>query len=246
MQRARAVRRRNLALAVSAVSGLIALPLVLWSAGADEGDGGNGNGAKGGQAAGTTPGSATATESPSWIGSGGTAKTALVGRLHNTASGLCVDIAGGRPGEGAETRLATCSPAAAQQWSYDPDGLLRSVAAPTLCLDSRLGYSVRLAPCAGAGQPGGKEVRYDFTLQGVLIPRGHQDLALTPAATDGSGGAGAEEPGGRSGTAVDGRHVGAGVADGGRHVGSGRGLTPAPAGRGSAQFPAPPLPPACR
>ncbi|MFB9733740.1 ricin-type beta-trefoil lectin domain protein [Streptomyces thermocoprophilus] len=187
VQRARAVRRRNLALAVSAVSGLIALPLVLWSAGADEGDGGNGNGAKGGQAAGTTPGSATATESPSWIGSGGTAKTALVGRLHNTASGLCVDIAGGRPGEGAETRLATCSPAAAQQWSYDPDGLLRSVAAPTLCLDSRLGYSVRLAPCAGAGQPGGKEVRYDFTLQGVLIPRGHQDLALTPAATDGSG-----------------------------------------------------------
>ena len=30
-------------------------------------------------------------------------------------------------------------------------------------------------------------IRYDFTLQGTLVPRWNQDLALTPAATDGSG-----------------------------------------------------------
>ncbi|MFH8933640.1 RICIN domain-containing protein [Streptomyces griseosporeus] len=182
VQRARAVRRRNLALAVVAVSGLVALPLVLWAAGAD--DSGSGGA---GAAPSPDPGADTATDGPSWVGTGGTQRAALVGRLHNSASGLCVDIAGGRAVQGAETRLAACSASVAQQWSYEPDGLLRSVAAPDLCLDSHLGYSVRLAPCVDAAQPGGKDVRYDFTLQGALISRGNQDLALAPAATDGSG-----------------------------------------------------------
>ncbi|MFF9275846.1 RICIN domain-containing protein [Streptomyces griseosporeus] len=182
VHRARAVRRRNLALAVAAVSALVALPLVLWAAGADD-SGSAGPGA----APSPDPGAGTATDGPSWIDTGGTQRAALVGRLHNSASGLCVDLAGGRAVRDAETRLAACSASAAQQWSYEPDGLLRSVAAPDLCLDSHLGYSVRLAPCADAAQPGGKDVRYDFTLQGALISRGNQDLALAPAATDGSG-----------------------------------------------------------
>ncbi|MFE2262322.1 RICIN domain-containing protein [Streptomyces griseosporeus] len=181
VHRARAVRRRNLALAVAAVSALVALPLVLWAAGADD------SGSAGGAAPSPDPGAGTATDGPSWIDTGGTQRAALVGRLRNSASGLCVDIGGGRAVQGAETRLAACSASAAQQWSYEPDGLLRSVAAPDLCLDSHLGYSVRLAPCADAAQPGGKDVRYDFTLQGALISRGNQDLALAPAATDGSG-----------------------------------------------------------
>jgi hypothetical protein len=130
------------------------------------------------------PGTGAPTTGPSPIGAGaGT----LAGRLRNAGSGLCVDIAGGTAVEGAETHLAACSAAPAQQWSYGTDGLLRSAAAPDLCLDSRLGYAVRLAPCPAAARSGGRTVRYDFTLQGALIPRSDQDLALTPAATDGSG-----------------------------------------------------------
>ncbi|MBW8821216.1 MAG: ricin-type beta-trefoil lectin domain protein, partial [Streptomyces sp.] len=80
-----------------------------------------------------------------------------------------------------------CSGAEGQQWTYETDGLLRSAADPDLCLDSHLGFSVRLAPCTSATAPDARNVRYDFTLQGTLVPRWDQDLALTPAATDGSG-----------------------------------------------------------
>jgi hypothetical protein len=71
------------------------------------------------------------------------------------------------------------------QWSYAADGLLRDAAHPDLCLDSRLGYSVQLASCPGTTQPGSKYVRYDFTLQGMLVPRWNQDLTLTPASAKG-------------------------------------------------------------
>ncbi|MCH0571778.1 ricin-type beta-trefoil lectin domain protein, partial [Streptomyces sp. MUM 136J] len=182
MHRARAVRRRNLALAVLTVTGLIVLPLALWATGPD--------GPGDGTAAGTptrTPGTGGASSGPSGINAREPGGETLTGQLHTLGSGLCVDVAGGKAVPGAETRLAVCSPAAAQRWSYEPDGLLRNVAAPGLCLDSHLGYSVRLAPCVDATQPGGTDVRYDFTVQGNLIPRGNQNLALAPAATNGSG-----------------------------------------------------------
>ncbi|MFD1275081.1 ricin-type beta-trefoil lectin domain protein [Streptomyces kaempferi] len=89
--------------------------------------------------------------------------------------------------KGAETALTSCSSDAAQEWSYEADGVLRDVADPGLCLDSHLGYSVQLASCTGESGSTGKNVRYDFTLQGELVPRGNQDLALTPAATNGAG-----------------------------------------------------------
>ncbi|MEU1161924.1 hypothetical protein ABZ372_14780 [Streptomyces sp. NPDC005921] len=54
-------------------------------------------------------------------------------------------------------------------------------------LDSHLGYSVQLAPCTSATGSAGRSIRYDFTLQGALVPRWDQDLALAPAATDGGG-----------------------------------------------------------
>jgi hypothetical protein len=109
------------------------------------------------------------------------------GRLHNVASGLCVGIVGGKAVKGAETELTTCSTAPGQQWAYQSDGLLRSGAARGLCLDSHLGWSVQLAPCTTASAPSARNVRYDFTLQGTLVPRFDQDLALAPAATDGAG-----------------------------------------------------------
>ncbi|KUO09055.1 ricin-type beta-trefoil lectin domain protein [Streptomyces sp. DSM 15324] len=180
---ARRIRRRNLTAAVLTVSGMVVLPLVAWAALGSDG----GSGATAG--AGTkTPsaGTDTATDSPSWIADQETQGT-LRGRLHNVASGLCIGIAGGKAAKGADTELAACSSDAGQQWTYETDGLLRSAADPNLCLDSHLGYSVRLGECADSSAGTAKSVRYDFTLQGTLVPRSDQNLALAPAATDGSG-----------------------------------------------------------
>jgi hypothetical protein len=83
---------------------------------------------------------------------------------------------------GAEAVLADCGSARTQRWAYEDDGRLRSLAGPSLCLDSRLGYSVVLAPCPDGSAPRAGDVRYDFTPQGGLVPRRDQDLALAPAA----------------------------------------------------------------
>ncbi|MEU1474693.1 RICIN domain-containing protein [Streptomyces sp. NPDC005760] len=180
---ARRASRRNLTVAVLTVSGLVVLPLVMWSSFRSDG---------GGPADATpseAPGSDTAssTSDPSWAGASEAREGDLHGRLHNVESGLCVGVVGKKIAQGVETQLAECSAAEGQQWTYETDGLLRSATDPDLCLDSHLGFSVRLAPCTGAGSPGAKNIRYDFTLQGTLVPRWDQDLALAPAATDGSG-----------------------------------------------------------
>ncbi|MEU0174721.1 ricin-type beta-trefoil lectin domain protein [Streptomyces massasporeus] len=181
----RTARRRNLTVGVLTVSGLVVLPLVLWSTG----NSGDGAPAGADRPTGEVPDSdaGEASRDSSWAGAGDAEKGALRGRLHNVSSGLCVGIDGKKAVEGGEAELTTCSADAAQQWTYETDGLLRNGAAPDLCLDSQLGYSVRLAPCTGASRPDPKNIRYDFTLQGALVPRSDQDLALTPAATDGSG-----------------------------------------------------------
>ncbi|MGW3098322.1 RICIN domain-containing protein [Streptomyces sp. NPDC001102] len=177
-----AARRRNLTAAVLTVSGLIVLPLVLWAV---LGNGDHATPADGGRPS-QTPGPAksTPTGNPSWISASEASQGNVQGRLHNVGSGLCVSVVGKKAVKGAETELASCSSATTQQWRYETDGRLRSVADPELCLDSHLGYSVVLAPCTGGIQ---KNIRYDFTLKGALVPRWNQDLALAPAATDGSG-----------------------------------------------------------
>ncbi|WP_432197383.1 ricin-type beta-trefoil lectin domain protein [Streptomyces sp. bgisy027] len=181
----RAARRRNLTAAVATVSALVVLPLVIWSVGGSGDDSPPAGGGRPSEA--PDSGAGTATKNPSWAGAAEAAKGDLRGRLHNIGSGLCVGIADGKAVEGAETELAKCSSAPGQQWSYETDGLLRSGADPGLCLDSRLGYSVRLARCTGIPDSEADNIRYDFTLQGTLVPRFDQDLALSPAATDGSG-----------------------------------------------------------
>ncbi|MFD0003086.1 ricin-type beta-trefoil lectin domain protein [Streptomyces sp. NPDC127178] len=182
----RAARRRNLTAAVATVSALVVLPLVIWSTN-DSGDG-SAPAANDRPTETPGPGTGSATSNPSWAGAAEAAKGELQGRLYNIGSGLCVGVVGGKAVRNAETELTKCSSAAAgQQWSYETDGLVRSGANPDLCLDSHLGYSVRLAPCTGATDSATKNVRYDFTLQGTLVPRFNQDLALSPAATDGSG-----------------------------------------------------------
>ncbi|MFF4861231.1 ricin-type beta-trefoil lectin domain protein [Streptomyces sp. NPDC001231] len=180
---ARRARQRNLVIAVATVSGLVVLPLTLWAVLGS----GDGTPTRGERQPSGPPGTGASASGPSWTGAGTAARGTLRGRLHNAASGLCVDVVGEKAVEGAETELAACSSAPGQQWVYETDGLLRSGAAPGLCLDSHLGYSVRLAPCVAGSGPGARNIRYDFTLQGTLVPRFDQDLALTPAATDGGG-----------------------------------------------------------
>ncbi|MEU9470606.1 ricin-type beta-trefoil lectin domain protein [Streptomyces avermitilis] len=172
-------RRRHVALAVLTVSACVLVPLTLWS-GSWSGGGGTAAGRSSGE-----PG--TGTESGSsgslpWVGAAAATPSGTVqGRIRNADSGLCIGISKNKAVAGAETVLADCTESVTQRWEYETDGLLRSLAAPELCLDSHLGYSVQLAACAGESQPGTKNVRYDFTLQGSLVPRWNQDLALTSA-----------------------------------------------------------------
>ena len=105
-------------------------------------------------------------------------------RLHNAAADLCLDIRGTAKA-GAGTILAACSSAETQEWSYETDGLLRSVASPGLCLDSHADAGVVvLGTCADVKAERGNDVRYDLTVQGELLPRRQSGLALTSTNTD--------------------------------------------------------------
>ncbi|MFD5130276.1 RICIN domain-containing protein [Streptomyces olindensis] len=112
---------------------------------------------------------------PSAASAGGPAEVAR-GRLRNLDAGLCLDVRGGRGRADAPLVLATCS-AGSPQWSYQDDGLLRSAADPTRCLDSDPAEgSVVLAGClVHAGV-----VRYDLTVRGELLPRAGKGLAVAP------------------------------------------------------------------
>ncbi|MEU3888857.1 RICIN domain-containing protein [Streptomyces sp. NPDC029041] len=105
-------------------------------------------------------------------------------RLRNAGADLCLDIRD-LPKEGSGTKLADCSPVWTQQWTYEDDGLLRSVADPGLCLDSHKDAGVVvLGTCAEEDAERGEDVRYDLTVQGELLPRWDEQLALAPAGDD--------------------------------------------------------------
>ncbi|MFD5073959.1 ricin-type beta-trefoil lectin domain protein [Streptomyces sp. NPDC058371] len=175
-------RRHHLALAVLTVSASVFVPLALWAAPWSSGDG---DGVAGAAGEGGTGKRAEPDASPTWVGAAeGDPNGTLRGRLRNADSGLCIGLDGKKPVTGAEAVLVPCSASADQQWAYETDGRLRSAAAPDLCLDSHLGYSVLLGACTGESQPGAKNVRYDFTLQGTFVPRWNQELALTPVSSD--------------------------------------------------------------
>lgn len=99
------------------------------------------------------------------------------GRLRSRDAGLCLDIRGKKVEVGAATVLAACSSALSQQWSYQDDGLLRSLADPALCLGSETDAgSVVLDGClVHAG-----EVQYDLTVRGELLLRWHKGLVVAP------------------------------------------------------------------
>ncbi|MFE9450973.1 RICIN domain-containing protein [Streptomyces sp. NPDC006739] len=104
-------------------------------------------------------------------------------RLRNAASGLCLDI-DGTPRAGAGAVLTACSSAGTQRWAYETDGRLRSAADSDLCLDSRADAGVViLGVCSDAQGQRADDVRYDLTVQGELLPRWDETLALAATGT---------------------------------------------------------------
>jgi len=83
--------------------------------------------------------------------------------------------------KGAGTELEACSDDDTQKWTYDEeDGLLRSAADPDLCLDSRADAGVViLGSCADEKSKRSADVRYDITVQGELLTRWDDQLAVT-------------------------------------------------------------------
>ncbi|MFF7162184.1 RICIN domain-containing protein [Streptomyces sp. NPDC008086] len=104
--------------------------------------------------------------------------------FRNAEADLCLDIRG-EPKAGAGTELAECSDDDTQRWSYEKDGLLRSVADPDLCLDSHKDAGVViLGKCADGDSERADDVRYDLTVRGELLPRWDERLALAPTIAD--------------------------------------------------------------
>ncbi|MFI7498337.1 ricin-type beta-trefoil lectin domain protein [Streptomyces sp. NPDC049687] len=105
-------------------------------------------------------------------------------RLRNAAGDLCLDVRG-EAKAGAGLELADCGADATQLWSYAQDGQLRSAAQPDLCVDSHADAGVViLGDCADTGDARADDVRYDFTVQGELLPRWDDALALAGAGED--------------------------------------------------------------
>ncbi|TXS55026.1 RICIN domain-containing protein [Streptomyces sp. t39] len=110
---------------------------------------------------------------------------ALTLSLRNVEADLCVDFAGGDARAGADVVMAACSASPSQRWVYETDGRLRSALAPGLCLDSRgLDGIVVAGACTGRAAPDGTDVRYDLTIQGQIVPRWNEGLAVVPVSPD--------------------------------------------------------------
>ncbi|MFF2362900.1 RICIN domain-containing protein [Streptomyces sp. NPDC058122] len=106
-------------------------------------------------------------------------------RLRNVDADLCLDVRDARAVEGAEATLDVCSSAWTQQWVYEKEGLLHSVASPGLCLDAEADDGVLvLGRCAVEDTERREDLRYDLTDEGELLSRGRDGLAVAPASTD--------------------------------------------------------------
>ncbi|MEW2168051.1 RICIN domain-containing protein [Streptomyces sp. NPDC007084] len=161
------------------------LAVSLWSHDDQGADPATATGASSGHTLGPVPGAPVPPVTSGPSATAGVPGTAAHTRLRNLAADLCLDIRGAKLRAGVGTRLAVCSSAWTQQWSYEQDGLLRSVADPGLCLDSRADNGVVfLARCVGDDAKRSEDMRYDLTVRGELLPRRHEGLALAPESTE--------------------------------------------------------------
>lgn len=142
---------------------------------------GGGDGSDAVATAGLVPGGTDPETTPDATPTSGTAGLPAADqatRLRNAAAQLCLDI-NGAPKAGAGVVLAVCSTANTQQWTFESGGELRSVAGDGLCLDSHADAGVViLGTCAEEHTGRAKDVRYDLTVQGELLPHWDESLAL--------------------------------------------------------------------
>ncbi|WP_234045866.1 ricin-type beta-trefoil lectin domain protein [Streptomyces adelaidensis] len=120
------------------------------------------------------------------------ASEALATRLHNTRTGLCLDVAGSAQMAGALAVTARCGGSATQLWRLEDGGRLRNQAAPDLCLNAEPAGSLALRPCADPsdssdssdsdGPDGGQsgDTRYDLAADGLLTLVAKPGVAVTP------------------------------------------------------------------
>jgi hypothetical protein len=109
------------------------------------------------------------------------ADDALVTRLRNARTGLCLDVAASAGMTGARAVTADCGGSTTQVWRLEEGGRLRSQAAPDLCLNAEPQGTLALRPCAttAGGEPSG-DTRYDLAADGLLTLVAEPGVALTP------------------------------------------------------------------
>ncbi len=124
----------------------------------------------------------TASTPPSASAAPGTSD-ALVTRLRNTRTGLCLDVAVREQVVGALAVTAECAESATQVWLLEDDGRMRNQAAPGLCLNAQPAGSLALRPCAAQDDSADEEpgdTRYTLAADGLLTLAPDPDLAVTP------------------------------------------------------------------
>lgn len=131
---------------------------------------------------GSAPGASAVPPSPGASTPPG-AGDALVARLRNARTGLCLDVAAPAAVEGAPAVIAECGKSAAQVWRLEDGGRLRSQEAPGLCLNAEPEGSLGLQPCAAPEAVDGDEsgdTRYDMAADGLLTLAARTGVAVTP------------------------------------------------------------------
>ncbi|MEU0393528.1 RICIN domain-containing protein [Streptomyces sp. NPDC006208] len=104
-------------------------------------------------------------------------------QIVNAESGLCLDIEDGVMENRTDVVTARCTGARTQQWSVDPNGLLRSNEDPDYCLDSRgdTDRGVGIWSCASVNGRNGLNLLFTVDGSGAIHPRIAPDFALEPA-----------------------------------------------------------------
>lgn len=187
---ARPRRRWPLLVAMGVVlCGVIAAAPVALSGTEDdrEGAGGPAPGPTTGTPADSAPGSSAAAppaaSTPPGASTAPGTGEALVTRLRNTRTGLCLDVAVTEQVVGALAVTAECGESATQVWLLGDDGRMRNQAAPGLCLNAQPAGSLALRPCAAEEDSADEEsgdTRYSLAADGLLTVAPEPDLAVTP------------------------------------------------------------------
>ncbi|GKQ34052.1 RICIN domain-containing protein [Streptomyces sp. A012304] len=109
------------------------------------------------------------------------ADEALVTRLRNMRTGLCLDVTASARMAGARAVTADCGGSTTQVWRLEDGGRLRSQAAPDLCLNAEPQGTLALRSCATtAGGESSGDTRYDLAADGLLTLVEEPGVALTP------------------------------------------------------------------